>query len=257
MSKPRPPVKTALGLDELRSRAHGLNQRHRTMLLLVDGTRPLSEVLALGLQAGARTSHFEDLVRLGLVDVAIEADPVAPTPSQVGAIDAIDSGGIHTRSSAFAVEIDEPAAASAPGLEPARSAPRRPASAERADRSPRSPTATAVRSTEADDASTSVLRQRRALARADDEAVTQEVRGLLIDTLRIDAPLFAAMTLVRVRRAQTAKELINLVWEIERHLVSAPPQPAAMRSLYRARELLGMGNTQVSTDTPSDLTDTE
>ena len=69
MSIPRPPAKTQLGTDELRSRTHGLNQRHRTMLFLVDGVRPLSEVLALGLQAGARTTHFADLVHLGMVDV--------------------------------------------------------------------------------------------------------------------------------------------------------------------------------------------
>ena len=70
---PRPPVKTQLGIDELRTRTHGLNQRHRTMLFLVDGQRPLSEVLALGLQAGARTTHFADLVQLGMVEVALDA----------------------------------------------------------------------------------------------------------------------------------------------------------------------------------------
>lgn len=63
------PVKTQLGLDELRGRARTLGQRHRTVLLLVDGRRPLSEVLGLALQAGAQTSHFEDLVRMGMVEL--------------------------------------------------------------------------------------------------------------------------------------------------------------------------------------------
>src|SRR5262245_24985190 len=80
------PVKTALGQEELKSRTHRLGQRHRTVLLLVDGRRPLSEVLSLAQQAGSATSHFEDLVRLGLVDMPREPEPeperaaVAPPP---------------------------------------------------------------------------------------------------------------------------------------------------------------------------------
>jgi hypothetical protein len=38
------------------------------------------------------------------------------------------------------------------------------------------------------------------------------VRDLLLDSLRVDAPLFAAVTVVRVRQAQTRKELIDFVW---------------------------------------------
>ncbi len=46
------------------------------MLLLVDGRRALSEVLSLAQQAGAQTSHFEDLVRMGMVELPREA--IAP-----------------------------------------------------------------------------------------------------------------------------------------------------------------------------------
>ncbi len=75
------PVKTALGVDELRRRTHKLGQRHRTVLFLVDGRRQLAEVLSLAQQAGAATHHFEDLLRLGMVDmpdVLFNARPVAP-----------------------------------------------------------------------------------------------------------------------------------------------------------------------------------
>jgi len=34
------PFKTPLGHEELRSRAQKLGQRHRTLLLLIDGRRP-------------------------------------------------------------------------------------------------------------------------------------------------------------------------------------------------------------------------
>lgn len=82
-----------------------------------------------------------------------------------------------------------------------------------------------------------------------DEAWLQRVRELLIDTLRLDAPLFSARTFVRVRSAQSAGELTDLVWEIERHLSHARHSRAELISLQRARELLGLGNTLVAYDT--------
>ncbi|HJV95881.1 MAG TPA: hypothetical protein VJ608_07580, partial [Albitalea sp.] len=82
-----------------------------------------------------------------------------------------------------------------------------------------------------------------------DEAWLRRVRELLIDTLRLDAPLFSARTFVRVRSAQSAGELTDLVWEIERHLSHARHSRAELISLQRARELLGLGNTLVAYDT--------
>jgi hypothetical protein len=231
MPSPRPPAKTQLGIDELRSRTHGLNQRHRTMLFLVDGVRPLSEVLALGLQAGARTTHFADLVHLGMVDVAL--DPVAPVAAPPS-LDAGDSGG-NTLSGALAVDLEAPARAPKFTTEDSSRMPLKPA----------------------DGGEAVAYAQRRALAKSEQEDLHQEVRELLTDTLRIDAPLFAAVTLVRVRRAQTTRELINLVWEIERHLAASKKSQAEMHTLYRARELLGMGNTQVSTDSPTGFEDSQ
>ena len=83
------------------------------------------------------------------------------------------------------------------------------------------------------------------------ENLVLRVRDLLLDTLRADAPLFAAITVVRVRRAQTRKELIDVVWAIERHLGISRRKRREMPSLPEARELLGMGNTQISIDTQS------
>jgi len=229
MSIPRPPVKTQLGVDELRTRTHGLNQRHRTMLFLVDGLRPLSEVLALGLQAGARTTHFADLVHLGMVDVALDSTASAPAPPSV---EAGDSGG-NTLSGVLAVELEAPVRVPKFTTEDSSRMPLKPAEGSEAV----------------------AYAQRRALVKSEQEDLQQEVRELLMDTLRIDAPLFAAVTLVRVRRAHTTRELINLVWEIERHLVASRKSQSEMQALYRARELLGMGNTQVSTDSPTGFDD--
>jgi hypothetical protein len=229
MSIPRPPVKTQLGVDELRTRTHGLNQRHRTMLFLVDGLRPLSEVLALGLQAGARTTHFADLVHLGMVDVVL--DPAASAPASPS-VEAGDSGG-NTLSGVLAVELEAPVRVPKVTTEDSSRMPLKPAEGSEAV----------------------AYAQRRALVKSEQEDLHQEVRELLTDTLRLDAPLFAAVTLVRVRRAQTTRELINLVWDIERHLVASRKSQSEMQTLYRARELLGMGNTQVSTDSPTGFDD--
>jgi len=75
------PFKTPLGQEELRTRGHKLGQRHRTLLFLIDGRRPLAEVLSLAHQAGAETQHFEDLLRMGLVE--LPPDPTPPPPPQI------------------------------------------------------------------------------------------------------------------------------------------------------------------------------
>lgn len=240
MPTPVPPVKTPLGHEELRTRSNGLNQRHRTMLFLVDGRRPLSEVLALALQAGASTTHFEDLVHLGLVELAIDPDVPEATPSQMGAL---DRGGVSTQSGVLAVELDPLAATTEKvSREPPTAVGRRvPA----VDVAPSQSRPAPLSTTGASSLSTV---QSRALAQADAEDLLQQVRELLIDTLRVDAPVFSAITLMRVHRSRSASELINLVWEIERHLGVSRKRRREMLSLHRARELLGMGNTQVSLD---------
>jgi hypothetical protein len=250
------PVKTALGQEELKSRTHRLSQRHRTVLLLVDGRRPLSEVLSLAQQAGAATSHFEELVRLGLVDVPTEPEPqpervevasapaplaplAPPTPAdepptpadeapQVAEVqlDATAAGSpvddVATDDTAAAEAAIQPPAATmresivvpAPEPKPAPAPPRElPVPAELAD-----------------------------------VDALQAVRALLIETLRIDAPLFSARMFVRVRNARTSAELIELVWEIQDNLARARHAQRELRSLQLARELLGLGNTLVSED---------
>src|SRR5512145_221108 len=111
MSAPPVPTKTALGQEAVRRRTGEITQRHRTVLFLVDGRRPLSEVLGLAHQAGAATSHFEDLVRMGYVELPAE-EPPAPPPAEAP-LDAAPAAEI----TALAVEVTaEPAPE--PVLEP-------------------------------------------------------------------------------------------------------------------------------------------
>ena len=63
------PVKTPDGVSELAHRARGLSQRHRTVLLLVDGQRRVSQILSTAQAAGVQASVFDELVSLGMVEM--------------------------------------------------------------------------------------------------------------------------------------------------------------------------------------------
>jgi hypothetical protein len=225
------PTKTALGQEELKSRTQRLGQRHRTILLLVDGRRPLSEVLSLAQQAGAATSHFEDLVRLGLVDMPPEPEP-APEPDQA-VDDAPQVTEVRLEVPVLTTAVD---GAVAPG-EPTPEAAVATAQAEVPTVTPAAPQAVPARE-----------RELPVLAKEAEVDGLQPVRNLLIETLRIDAPLFSARMFMRVRNARSTTELIDLVWEIQDHLTRTRHAQRELQTLQRARELLGLGNTLVAED---------
>ncbi|MFZ2651169.1 MAG: hypothetical protein WA210_13790, partial [Burkholderiaceae bacterium] len=100
------PFKTQLGVDELRGRSRTLSQRHRTVLLLVDGRRALGEVLSMAQQAGAQASHFEDLLRMGMVEApefgASQAETTAPGRFSDSAVTSFDSDDASSAAPAVA-----------------------------------------------------------------------------------------------------------------------------------------------------------
>jgi hypothetical protein len=61
------PQRTASGHAELATRGKRLSQRHRTVLLLVDGRRSERDIRKLAAQAGAGEQCLDDLLTLGLV----------------------------------------------------------------------------------------------------------------------------------------------------------------------------------------------
>ena len=61
------PQRTASGHAELATRGRHLSQRHRTVLLLVDGRRTADDIRNLASQAGAGEQCLDDLLTLGLV----------------------------------------------------------------------------------------------------------------------------------------------------------------------------------------------
>lgn len=93
------PTKTPEGLDELARRTRRLSQRHRTVLLLVDGKRSVQEVIGLAAAAGVADTYFLDLAERGLIALpAVPAEPaagpqtLAPTAAQRAAMPQADSG---------------------------------------------------------------------------------------------------------------------------------------------------------------------
>lgn len=73
------PYKTAMGQEEIRHRSRTLSQRQRTVLLLINGQRTVSEIRDVAARVGAPDTCFDELVSLGLVGMPEPAPEPAPT----------------------------------------------------------------------------------------------------------------------------------------------------------------------------------
>ena len=88
MDRPIIPIKTPAGQAEMSSRQRRISQRHRTMLLLVDGKRTEAQVRALSAQAGVPGICFDELMGLGLI---VAPQPEPPSTARNGAASAAAS----------------------------------------------------------------------------------------------------------------------------------------------------------------------
>lgn len=246
MPTPVIPAKTTLGQDELRRRTGGLGQRHRTILFLIDGRRPLSEVLSLAQKAGAATSHFEDLVRLGYVELPPEepAPVEAIEPEEAAAAEVAElthveltvAGDAHEAPVpppvAEAVLLVAPPVVAETALPTAAEPEVGPPPAPEPDPTPSPPRRLPVA-------------QAVAALVADEQGPFETARQCVLDTLRLDFTPFSFRAGPRAREATTTAQLIDLIWEIERDLSQSRRSRAGVLALQRARELLGLGNTLV------------
>jgi len=213
------PVKTAEGQVELDTRRRGLSQRHRTVLLLVDGRRTEAEVREMAAQAGASPACFDELRALGLIAIAPAAPP-SPAP-------AAPTGGV--------VAQRDPAAHGAPVpledslLPSVRSL----------------PPDTTVRD--------SVLGGRQPpdswLPDEEEEGapldeVVEQARTLLVRAVRQEAPLAGTLTVLRLRRARTRRALAELLDEVEARL-GKRRSLALSQTLASVRRLLESGGDAV------------
>lgn len=190
------PLKTPQGQQELTRRSHGLSQKHRTILLLVDGRRTLDDVMSLAQHAGATPKHFEELLVLKLLRVPELAVIAA------GQIDEVDIP-LHT-----GLTLPPPEEDVAPVVRQAE----------------------AVAETAAPIATGAVNEAALML---------ESVREMLIDMLKIAAPVTGTLTMMKLRRAQGREELADLLYEVQTKVERSRTKPADVdRTLQHARELL-------------------
>ena len=212
MDRPGIPIKTAAGQAEMSSRQRRISQRHRTMLLLVDGKRTEAQVRSLSAQAGVPGICFEELLGLGLIVMSQgvarpgqAAPPVNGTPS-----------GWHaeTGSSQFGDDSELPASRTLPpestfsdtGLGP-------------------QPQSTSWPQTEPEDMVTS-------------DDVLERAREMLLRAVRLEAPVAGSLTIFRLRRARTRAELEELLNEVASRIGKPPHTLAAEQTLRRVRNVL-------------------
>ena len=103
-----PPHRTASGHAELTKRGRRVSQRHRTVLLLVDGRRSERDIRMLAAQAGAGTECLDDLLRLGLVTLPGSARADATVTEAAGADSSLlaSSQSLHGDSSWSVLDDD-------------------------------------------------------------------------------------------------------------------------------------------------------
>lgn len=174
------PVKTAEGQAELGTRRRRLSQRHRTVLLLVDGRRTAVEVRALAAQAGVTDGCFDELLALGLIELA------GPGPAIATARGAVPSAP---------VPLDDTLLPSVRSLPPDSAA----LDSMLGGRPP--PDSWLPDEDGADDP-------------ARDGAVDQ-ARDLLVRAVRQEAPLAGTLTVLKLRRARTREQLFALLDDVE------------------------------------------
>lgn len=252
-----PPQKTPEGIAELSARSRGLSQRHRTLLLLIDGQRSFDQVLSLAHQAGVPRAYMDELVALGLVVVPAAAGTqgtAIPPPLPPMATAMPPSPAIAPARAALAtpspidIELGSDFVVNSPsvgpgtgpsGAAPSRSPTESPAQGglESApdldledDPDPWDDNESFGRALSASELSALDL---------SDQSLA-EARNVLLQALRQEAPVAGAVTMLRVRRARSREALVALLPEVEQKIGSQRHLSDAARILRRVHELLAV-----------------
>jgi hypothetical protein len=212
------PIKTPEAVAELSSRERKLSQRHRTVLLLVDGRRPEDEVRQLAIAAGSPDTAFDELLDLGMISRPM---PLEPEPRSSRAAPLTDS-------QAMPLQPEEPmAAAGAPDSVASLLPP--------------------SLSLQPDSHLDSVSNELPSPVLADaidigpidtqDEAL-EEARAILLRAVRAEAPVAGSLTMLRLRRARTREDIESLLEEVESRIFKPFKGLWASQTMARVRELL-------------------
>jgi hypothetical protein len=210
------PIKTYAGLAELTASRRGVSQRHRTLLHLVDGRRDVAQVRAMANQAGVPPSCFGELLTLGLIELRA-ATPPSPRAGQKGhqrpapaAPSAIDAGSRE----ATAIDSELPASRTLP------------------------PASAFLDSATGDPVAPSTWFQTEPLEQHPADEALERARAILLRTLRSEAPLAGSLTSLRLWRARSRVDLLQLMEEVEARVDRGRRSLSAALALQQARTLL-------------------
>jgi hypothetical protein len=229
------PVKTPEGLAELRQRTRRLSQRHRTVLLLVDGKRALIEVQTMAMQAGAPQSCVDDLLAFGLIVITQPTVPVTrysatPITDSVQPDIWLNSVSPETAgSSDSAVSSVPPSTPTSIDAELPLARPLVPDS--------NSGELAGTPSLPPPSAPSPISAWQRLDDGGPDEAL-EEARKILVQAVRREAPFAGSLTLLRLGRARTRDELRALLDEVSLRISKPQRALVTQETLRRVRQLL-------------------
>jgi hypothetical protein len=207
------PIKTPEAMAELSSRQRKLSQRHRTVLLLVDGRRAEDEVRQLAIAAGSPDTAFDELLDLGMISrpAPLEPEPVKMVESRPVPLEA-QPAPVMAASAPDSVVSLLPASLS---LQPESHL----------------------------DSSLNEL-PGAAMDALDSEpfdvqdVALEEARAILLRAVRAEAPVAGSLTMLRLRRARTREDIESLLEEVESRIFKPFKGLWASQTMARVRELL-------------------
>jgi hypothetical protein len=217
LDRPVIPIKTPAGLAEMSNRQRRISQRHRTMLLLVDGKRTEAQVRSLSAQAGVPGICFDELMGLGLISAP---QPAAPAPGAASGVSASARNGAEHAlpptegHSGFGDDSELP---------PSRTLPPESVFSDTGLGGPVTPSSWPK--TEPD------------INPTGDDAL-ERAREMLLRAVRVEAPVAGSLTIFRLRRARTRAELEQLIDEVASRIGKPPHSLVAEQTLRRVRNVL-------------------
>ena len=208
------PIKTPEAVAELSSRQRKLSQRHRTVLLLVDGRRPEDEVRQLARAAGSPESCFDELLDMGMISRPMPLEPESPKEPAV-----MVSRPVPLQMAPPQETLGPDSMVSA--LPPSLSL--QPESHLDSSMSELAGAAMDALESEPFD---------------DQDAALEEARAILLRAVRAEAPVAGSLTMLRLRRARTREDLESLLEEVESRIFKPFKGLWASQTMARVRELL-------------------
>ena len=249
------PVKTPAGQAELATRRLRLSQRHRTVLLLADGQRTEAQVRALAAQAGVPAACFDELLGLSLIALPQPSAVVGAAMSVTAARAAVaplssapvESGASSPGEPRAAAPVESRAT---PSVEPRASAAAGPPPSGSialivGEHSLLPASGTLPPDSAALDSAASVpppdsrLRSGTgAVAPAPADTAIDQARRLLLRVVRAETPVAGSLTLLRLRRARSRDELMQLLDDVEARVGKRHRSLSAAQTLASVRRLL-------------------